>query len=309
MSGPRLIPTIVMSALLAACGQGPSTETVDTQSTAEAPAAKQSERVYPFRIGTLQAFALKDADFSFPNDGKIVAINRTVDEVSQVLAASGLPTDTIALSVQPLLVKTADKVLLFDTGTGSGTLLAALQEAGFAAADVTDVFISHSHYDHVGGLVGADGELVFANATVRLSANEWEALQASAGDDSGRTALVTAVTPKVATFVAGAEILPGLVRAVDIQGHTPGHSGYLISSGEDSLLYIGDLAHHYIVSVQEPEWTISFDGDAPTAQTHRKTVIAQSATNGQRIYAVHFPFPGLGTFTAQGDRYVWTRID
>ena len=66
------------------------------------------------------------------------------------------------------------------------------------------------------------------------------------------------------------------------------------------------MAHHYIVSVQEPDWTIQFDGDAPTAQASRKQVIADKAAAGQRIYAVHFPFPGLGKFSQQGERYVWT---
>jgi hypothetical protein len=57
--------------------------------------------------------------------------------------------------------------------------------------------------------------------------------------------------------------------------------------------------------VQKPEWTIAFDSDAPTAQKSRADLIASSAANGQRIYAVHFPFPGLGKFEKQGDHYVW----
>ena len=50
----------------------------------------------------------------------------------------------------------------------------------------------------------------------------------------------------------------------------------------------------------------AFDGDAPTAQASRKELMARSAESGQRIYAVHFPFPGLGKFTKQGDGFVWT---
>jgi hypothetical protein len=63
--------------------------------------------------------------------------------------------------------------------------------------------------------------------------------------------------------------------------------------------------HHYVVSVQKPEWTIAFDGDAPTAQASRAALIAQSAANGQRIYAVHFPFPGIGKIEKSGDGFVW----
>jgi glyoxylase-like metal-dependent hydrolase (beta-lactamase superfamily II) len=306
MTARRVFPLVMLTVLLAACGKEPNTEASGASAAPSAPAVAQSDKVYPFQIGALQAFSLKEADFKFPNDAKTVAINRPVEDTSKVLEAAGLPVDEIALSVQPMLVKAEDKVLLFDTGTGGGSLLASLEEAGFSPADVTDVLISHSHFDHVGGLVNAEGQLVYANAAVRMSAKEWEAIQASAQSDAKVAALVAAVTPKVATFEADAEVVPGLVKAVDIQGHTPGHSGYLVTSGADSLLYIGDMAHHSIVSVQQPDWTISFDSDASTAQASRKSVIEQSAARGQRIYAVHFPFPGLGAFTAQGDGYVWT---
>jgi glyoxylase-like metal-dependent hydrolase (beta-lactamase superfamily II) len=95
------------------------------------------------------------------------------------------------------------------------------------------------------------------------------------------------------------------VKAVDIKGHTPGHSGYLITSGDQSLLYIGDTMHHSVISVQRPDWTIAFDGDAPTAQASRKQVIETSAASGQRVYAVHFPFPGIGKFEKLNETYVW----
>ena len=120
-----------------------------------------------------------------------------------------------------------------------------------------------------------------------------------------RDALVAAMKPKLATFTPGAELVPGVVKAVDIKGHTPGHSGYKITSGSDTLLYVGDSMHHYVISVQEPEWPMAFDADQKTGAKSRAALIAESAASGQRIYAVHFPFPGLGKFEKQGDGYVW----
>ena len=306
----RTFPVLVITAVLAACGKNPAPES-STSPESAAAAATPSGNVHEFTIGELTAFALKDGDFVIPNDGKIFALNRSLEDVATLLERAGAPTTELSLSIQPLLVKSGDRVLLFDTGAGvtagdaAGRLVASMNEAGISPASVTDVFISHAHGDHIGGAFDKDGALVFPNATVRMSAPEWEATEASAADDEQRAALVQTIAPKVETFAPGAEIVPGIVKAVDIKGHTPGHSGYLITSGNESLLYIGDSAHHYIVSVQEPDWTIQFDRDAPTAQASRKELIETNAASGQRIYAVHFPFPGLGQFSAEGDRFVW----
>jgi glyoxylase-like metal-dependent hydrolase (beta-lactamase superfamily II) len=264
-----------------------------------------STSVRPFTIGTFQAAALSDGELSVPNDNKTLATNKPKAEVDALLTANKLPIDQIHLSVQPLVVRTADKVLLFDTGAGNlfgptlGKFPASLSAAGIDPSSVTDIFISHGHGDHVGGLV-ANNALAFPNAAIHIQAAEWASLK----DQKQMAQLVTAMTPKVVEFQPGADLVPG-VKAVDIKGHTPGHSGYLITSGDQSLLYIGDTMHHSIISVQQPDWTIAFDGDAPTAQASRKQVIESSAASGQRIYAVHFPFPGLGKFEKQGDAIVW----
>ena len=149
--------------------------------------------------------------------------------------------------------------------------------------------------------MNAEGKLAFPNATIHLSKPEWTHM---AGQDQYK-ALNAAMQPKVDAFAPGAELVPGVVTAVEIKGHTPGHSGYRITSGADTLLYVGDSMHHYVVSVQKPEWTIAFDGDSATASKSRADLIAQSAASGQRIYAVHFPFPGVGKFEKRADGIVW----
>lgn len=306
----KLFHVAGLSALVAlgACSQK-SEEAAPAAPEAAAPAAiapiAASPEVTPFAIGEFQAAAVADGGMTVPNDNKILAVNAKKAEVEALLTANGLPPDSLSLSIQPLLVKTTDKVLLFDTGAAglmgpaNGKLPANLAAAGVDPASVTDIFISHAHGDHVGGLV-ANGALAFPNAAIHIQAAEWTAFQA----DAQMAPIVAAITPKVVTFEPGADLVPG-VKAVDIKGHTPGHSGFQIASGDQSLLYIGDMAHHSVVSVQRPDWTIAFDGDAPTAQASRKEVIAASAASGQRVYAVHFPYPGIGKFEQMGDHYMW----
>jgi glyoxylase-like metal-dependent hydrolase (beta-lactamase superfamily II) len=189
--------------------------------------------------------------------------------------------------------------------------MASLEAARVDPGDVTDVFVSHVHGDHVGGLVNAAGALAFPNAAIHLSSPEWawlKGMKAEAAAGAGikdHAALVGAVTPKLAEFAPGSQIVPGVVKAVEIRGHTPGHSGFLITSGEHTLLFIADALHHFVVSVQRPGWTIDFDADPATAEASRRDLLARSAENGQRLYAVHFPFPGVGRIERRGGGFVW----
>lgn len=304
--------SVPMTMLLAGVMLSGCSEPQPAATTTPAPPASETTQpashpdVFRFRIGTLDAVALKDGDIDAPNDGKTFGVGRPTADVSAVLAAAGQPTDALHLSIQPLLVRSGDRILLFDTGAAdasfarAGRLPASLRAAGVEPAQVTDIFISHRHADHVGGLLRS-GALAFPNAAIHLSTHEWDAMKA----DRGAAALVAAIAPKVATFQPGAQILPGLVTAVAVEGHTPGHSAYLIASGDLGLLYIGDAAHHSIVSVQRPDWTIAYDEDAPAAEARRRELLKRAADEDLRVYAVHFPFPGLGRIRAEGEGFVW----
>ncbi len=282
-------------------------------SPAATPVAKQATSpvshpdIFRFKIGKLDAVALKDGDIDAANDGKTFAVGQPTQAVSALLAAAGQPTDVLHLSIQPLLVRSGTRVLLFDTGAAdasfarAGRLPASMREAGVTPAQVTDIFISHRHADHTGGLLTRDGALAFPNATIHISAPEWEAFR----KEGNNAAMVAAMAPKVETFKPGATILPGVVTAVDVRGHTPGHSAYEITSGNDRLLYIGDVVHHFVISVQRPEWTVEYDENAPLAQATRRAELKRVAEGNVRVYAVHFPFPGLGHVKEQGDSFVW----
>jgi hypothetical protein len=97
----------------------------------------------------------------------------------------------------------------------------------------------------------------------------------------------------------------GVRRPVRTKLTWPRSCPYEIASGDERLLYIGDVVHHFVVSVQRPEWIVAYDEDAPLAQTHRRALLQRAADGKLRVYAVHFPFPGLGRVDAQGDSFVW----
>ena len=147
------------------------------------------------------------------------------------------------------------------------------------------------------------GLLAFPNSVVRMSEAEWAYMQAGAAE-AGEAALLTAVTPKVEAFAAGAQLTPS-IRAVALAGHTPGHSGYEIVSGGDRLLYVGDAIHSSVISVQRPDWVNGWDTDSAAGIATRQGLLDRGASQGGRIYAPHFPFPGLGRFQRRDDGFVW----
>ncbi|HXI47960.1 MAG TPA: MBL fold metallo-hydrolase [Steroidobacteraceae bacterium] len=261
--------------------------------------------------------ALKDGALDVPVDGKSFIVGQTNEAVGAALKAGGAPADHFEFSIQPLLVHAGAHVLLFDTGAGAffgdiaGKLPASMTAAGEKPAGVTDIFISHAHGDHIGGLLMSTGALAFPNATIHMSAPEWKWLSGLSADEAKNfgiqqvTALVSAIKPKVAAFEPGADLLPGIVKAVELKGHTPGHSGYRIGTGTDSVLVFGDAMHSYVVSVRKPSWQVAFDGDKQLGATTRAALVKSSAASGQRLYSEHFPFPGIGKIVKGKDGASW----
>lgn len=256
-----------------------------------------------FKLGKLQLIALRDAQFVAHNDGKMFGVDAPPAAVGELLRSNGLPDDRITLGVDALLVRAGHRVILLDSGLGPkahGNLLASLKEAGVAPEAVTDVVITHTHGDHVGGLVDAGGGLAFPKAVIRMAAPEWAWMKSRATAPD----LIKAIEPRVKTFTPGKPIAPG-VTPIALDGHTPGHVGYEIVSGKERLLDIGDVAHSSVVSLKRPEWTMGFDSDAALAKATRKATLARLAKEQELVFAPHFPFPGVGHIAVDGDGFAW----
>lgn len=290
---PRFLWAWGFAAALAATGGG----AVFAMPAEVAPAAAA------FHLGTLKLSALRDADNDLANDGSVFGVDVGPAAVAQVLAAAGAPTDKIALGVDALVVQAPGRVMLFDTGLGphvKGHLMASLARAGLAPTQITDVFITHTHGDHVGGLATTDGHLAFPNAAIRMSAREWAWMQSQARNK----AMVALIAPRVRPFEPGDTLAPG-VKAIALYGHTPGHVGYEIVSGHDRLIDIGDAAHSAVISLAKPDWAIEYDTDRKAGAVIRRALLTRVAAGHMWVFAPHFPFPGVGHVEAKGDGFVW----
>jgi glyoxylase-like metal-dependent hydrolase (beta-lactamase superfamily II) len=217
-------------------------------------------------------------------------VGLTPQAVAAPLTAAGQPADPIMLEIHPLLVRNGARTMLFDTGLGEGKgqLMDSLQKAGVDPASITDVLISHGHPDHVGGLV-RNGGLAFPNAAIRMSQAEWALIRAN----PEMADLVRIIAPKVQAFEPDGEVAPG-VEAQDTAGHTPGHVAYLIADGQNQLLYTGDLMHHWILSVEHPDWTVGYDDDQAAGLKARLDEVT-ALRNVRRTHlrlSLPLPWPG-----------------
>jgi glyoxylase-like metal-dependent hydrolase (beta-lactamase superfamily II) len=286
---------------------------------ASAPQLKsQAPGYYRMMLGDFEVTALSDGTFQM-DAGKLLT-NITPKQLDTALARSFLK-DPVEESVTGFLINTGSKLVLIDTGASTffvptlGKLLSNLKASGYQPEQVDEIYITHMHGDHVGGLL-ADGKPAFPNAIVRAAQQEADFWLSKAHMDTapedrkdGYKSAMKAVNPyffaeKFKPFNGDKELIPG-IRAVATPGHTAGHTIYIVESKGQKLVLWGDLMHVGAVQFADPSVTIQFDTDSAAAAAQRKKVFADVAEHGYWVAGVHLPFPGLGHLRATGSGYTF----
>lgn len=291
--------------------------------TAAAPAQKaQAPGYYRMMLGDFEITALSDGTFPLKVD-QVIA-NVAPKELEAALSRSFLG-DTVEESVNAFLIDTGSKRVLIDTGAGTffgptvGKLLSNLEAGGYRPQDVDEIYLTHMHGDHIGGLL-LDGKAAFPRAMVRADQKEadyWlsKAHRAAAPKDEaeGFDHAMQALEPYISsgrfkTFNGDTDLVPG-VRAIAAYGHTPGHTVYLAQSRNQSLLLWGDTMHVAAVQFAEPSATDNYDQDSAAAIAQRKKIFADAAEHRYWIAGAHLSFPGLGHLRSSGAGYVYVHAN
>ncbi|WP_194280450.1 MBL fold metallo-hydrolase [Streptomyces fagopyri] len=172
-----------------------------------------------------------------------------------------------------------------------GALPGALRAAGVAPEDVTTVFLTHLHADHV-GWVAPGGTVYFPHAGVVYGAADRDALITPAPvDDPARIVMEGARGAGVLRCVdaPAVEIAPGLV-AHHTPGHTPGHYVVRITAGGQEAHLLGDAVHHPL-QINDTGISFLFDSDAAQALRTREELLVRLAEHDVAVGTAHFPNP------------------
>jgi glyoxylase-like metal-dependent hydrolase (beta-lactamase superfamily II) len=180
------------------------------------------------------------------------------------------------------------------TDIRTGMFVKSLRETGFHRKDVTDVVLSHLHFDHI-GWVSDGGKPYFPNATVRCEEHDVPYFLDPTRSDAffrvmwNATATADRMSPvldRLATWNEDYSIAPG-VDAVFTPGHTPGSSIFALRSGSEQLLILGD-AVHCPYELVDPTFTPSSNLDAESASESLKKIVKLATSQPGYVTSPHF---------------------
>lgn len=277
---------------------------------------------FQYKIGKVEVVALSDGTVDV--DGHKLFESKFDGQVNKLLKNKNL-RNPIVTSINCFLIKIDKRVILVDVGAGeligsqtSGTLFTSLQRAGYSADQVTDVLLTHIHLDHSGGLIMA-GKRAFPFARIHVNKKEIDFWQAHRKPQKSETFGISINRPAyfvlepyldanlVHIFEGNTELFPG-IKAIEMIGHTPGHTLYELTSDTEKMLFWGDLVHVAAVQLESFDLGINYDLDKKKAAIQRGISYKAAANEGYLIATSHIMFPGMGRIENHNKGFNWVPV-
>ena len=277
---------------------------------------KQGPSFYRYKVGDFEVTALSEGAVRNANVQNM-ALNQQLPDIQKALGDAFLPTDHVINQFNVVVVNTGRNLVLFDSGFGDngaptvGSLMSNMAAAGIDPKNIDTVLVSHFHGDHISGIRAKAGAANFPNAEVMVPAAEWKfwndasqeanVIQAFKSGFANVKRVFDPIAKDVKQFEHGKELVPG-ISSVDARGHSPGHTAFVVASGNGKLLVTSDTVNHQIL-VRNPDWHLWADMDAAMAAATRKRLLDMAAADRMQIAAYHLPFPSTGFISKQGNGY------
>jgi glyoxylase-like metal-dependent hydrolase (beta-lactamase superfamily II) len=254
----------------------------------------------------------------------------------------------LRLSVHSWLVRTPERVILVDTGTGNGKVrptipvlnqlnepfIERLEANGISRTDVTDILVTHIHADHVGWntqLEQGEWRPTFPKARHYFSNREIDYSAALARGDDAKVASILAgaglgeplhpPAPGVYEDSVAPIIEAGLATTIEVEGaepvpgfryiSTPGHSidhASIMFEHDGERAFFWGDVLHHPLQLVANSWNSGFCEFPNAARSARRKALDLAADTGALIFTTHFPGSSVGRVRRDGDRYVWQAV-
>jgi glyoxylase-like metal-dependent hydrolase (beta-lactamase superfamily II) len=215
-----------------------------------------------------------------------------------------------------LLIEDGDKLILIDTGIGNkqsekfyshfylhgdATLENSLKEKGFSKNDITDVFLTHLHFDHCGGAIISDGEKyipAFKNATYWSNETHWQ--WASQPNDREKASFLKEnilpiqesgqlkfIKTALNNSITNTEIFLPNIGVKFTKGHTESMMLPTINYKGNTIVYMADLlpsAAHLPLP-----YVMAYDMFPLQTLHEKKAFLQEAVSNNYLLYFEHDP--------------------
>ena len=243
-----------------------------------------------YRIGALTVTSLRDGYVDMPirrlrQPGDIAFGDDLPSQVSLVDGA-------LRLSVNAFAIDDGNDITLIDTGSSNawhstmGHLPEALREAKIATGRIRTVAFTHTHLDHIHGLILANGGDGFPQLSRLLVP------RAELGMFR-EVARLKRFHDRAQPLDAGLR-LSAHIDTIATPGHEVGHTCFRVVSGGETLLIWGDIVHVPSLQFDRPEIAWEFDADQEQARASRLQMLALATGNACYVAGAHLDSPGVG---------------
>ena len=278
-------------------------------------------KVAKYRVGEFDLAIVSDGHTLFDGGAVFGLVPRLLWE--PVIGKETIDANyRIPLELNCILVRRGGDTLLVETGMGDklagtprergfpgdyGHLIQSLASIGVEVGDVTAVANTHLHADHCGWNTSFhDGVArpTFPNARYYIQAGEYEAAM-HPNERTRGTYFAENFSPLMDAgqldLVEGErEIIPG-VHFLPTPGHTQDHAAVVLSSGGETAIYTGDLAHH-AVQFERDAWIAAFDTLPLVSLETKKRLVQRAIRENALIISTHNAFPGVGRLREKDGR-------